>query len=182
VWQTCDFQHLVAHGGGLPGFGSHMRWLPEHGVGIITLGNRTYTSWGGVVDEALALLASTGGLQPRVPQPSAALVQAREDVTRLVLQWDDRLADRVAAVNLFLDESKSRRRRRIEALVATMGPCRPGSDFDVENALRGEWTLKCERGDLRVAITLAPTSPPTVQYLAVRPAPAPGARPGTCPE
>ncbi len=181
VWQTCDFQHLVAHGGGLPGFGSHMRWLPEHGVGIITLGNRTYTSWGGVVDEALALLAGTGALQPRVPQPSAALIQAREDVTRLVLQWDDNLADRVAAVNLFLDESKERRRRRIEALVAAGGPCRSGSDFDVENALRGEWTLKCERGDLRVAITLAPTSPPTVQYLAVRPAPPPGARQGTCP-
>jgi CubicO group peptidase (beta-lactamase class C family) len=32
VWQTCGFPHVVAHSGGLPGFGSHMRWLPEHGV------------------------------------------------------------------------------------------------------------------------------------------------------
>ena len=38
VWQTCGISHLVAHSGGLPGFGSHMRWLPEHGVGIIAMG------------------------------------------------------------------------------------------------------------------------------------------------
>jgi CubicO group peptidase (beta-lactamase class C family) len=31
----CNFAHIVAHSGGLPGFGSLMRWLPEHGVGII---------------------------------------------------------------------------------------------------------------------------------------------------
>jgi hypothetical protein len=42
-----------------------------------------------------------------------------------------------------------------------VGPCRPGAGFDrVENALRGEWTLPCERGALRVSITLAPTEPP----------------------
>src|SRR5262249_17886787 len=35
VWQTCAFQHVVAHSGGLPGYGSQMRWLPEYGIGII---------------------------------------------------------------------------------------------------------------------------------------------------
>ena len=43
---NCDFAHIVAHTGGLPGFGSLMRWLPEYGVGIIAFGNRTYTGWG----------------------------------------------------------------------------------------------------------------------------------------
>ena len=32
--------------------------------------------------------------------------------------------------------------------------------------------MTCERGRLQVAITLAPTMPPTVQFLTVRPAPA----------
>jgi hypothetical protein len=36
--------------------------------------------------------------------------------------------------------------------------------------------MKCERGDLRVSITLAPTIPPRVQYLDVRPALAGGTR------
>jgi CubicO group peptidase (beta-lactamase class C family) len=182
VSQTCEFRHIVAHGGGLPGFGSHMRWLPEYGVGIIAFGNRTYTSWSGVVDEALLMLANTGGLQARVPQPARALVAARAAVSRLVVSWDDKLADSIAAVNLFLDESKERRRRQLEDLHAQYGACRPDDTFDVENALRGAWNMTCARGSLRVSITLAPTMPPKVQYLDVRPAPPPGSRSGPCPK
>ena len=40
--------------------------------------------------------------------------------------------------------------------------------------------MSCERGALQVAITLAPTMPPGVQYLAVRPAPAQPAAVGPC--
>ena len=182
VWQTCEFRHVVAHSGGLPGFGSQMRWLPEHGVGIIAFGNRTYTGWGGAIDEAVAALARTGALQPRVAQPSPALTDARKTVTALVQQWDDRLADAVAADNLFLDIAKDRRRRELEELRAKYGACRAEDGFDVENALRGEWTMSCERGKLRVAITLAPTMPPKVQYLVVRPVDdaRPVAGTGTC--
>src|SRR4029453_8044432 len=45
VSQTCDFRAIVAHSGGLPGFGSMMRWLPDYGVGMVALGNLTYTGW-----------------------------------------------------------------------------------------------------------------------------------------
>ncbi|HEX8362728.1 MAG TPA: serine hydrolase domain-containing protein, partial [Longimicrobium sp.] len=62
VRQTCLFRTSVSHTGGLPGFGSLMRWLPEYGVGIVAMGNLTYTSWGGVTEQALDLLAKTGGL------------------------------------------------------------------------------------------------------------------------
>jgi len=39
--------------------------------------------------------------------------------------------------------------------------------------------MRCERGALRVAITLAPTNPPTVQFMSVAPD-AQTSRPGTC--
>ena len=173
ISQTCAFRHVVAHSGGLPGFGSMMRWLPDYGVGIVAFGNLTYTSWGRVVGAAFDRLAKTGGLEPRMPKPSPALVGAREAVSHLVMQWDDALADRIASGNLFLDRSKDRRRAEIAALHQQYGACTAGSGFTaVENALRGQWTMPCERGDLQVAITLAPTMPPTVQYLVVRPAPA----------
>lgn len=168
VSQTCAFRHIVAHSGGLPGFGSIMRWLPEHGVGIIALGNLTYTGWGGVTTRALDALARTAALQPRAAQPSPALVEMRDAVTQLIERWDDRLADRIAAENLFLDQSKERRRTAIETLRTKVGRCRADGPFDVENALRGQWALSCERGTLRAAITLAPTMPPLVQFLSVR--------------
>jgi CubicO group peptidase (beta-lactamase class C family) len=182
VSQTCTFPFVVAHSGGLPGFGSQMRWLPDYGVGIVAFGNLTYTGWGRTVDQILDALDRTGGLAPRTIQPSAALVSARNDVASLVVKWDDAVADRVAAENLYLDVSKDRRRTEIEALHATVGACRPGDGFDtVDNALRGDWTMTCERGKLRVAITLAPTTPPKVQFMSIRPAPAEAAKPAACP-
>jgi CubicO group peptidase (beta-lactamase class C family) len=168
VWQTCAFQRVVAHGGGLPGYGSQMRWLPEYGIGIIAFGNLRYTGWSKPVDDALEALARTGALQPRVAQPSPALVSARDAVSRLVVNWDDALATRIAADNLFLDESAERRRAELKRLRSQVGVCIAPSSFDhVENALRGDWTMSCERGWLQVTITLAPTLPPKVQYLSV---------------
>ncbi len=170
ISQTCDFNHIVAHSGGLPGFGSQMRWLPEYGVGLIAMGNRTYTGWNGVFSQALELLQNTGALRPRMANPSPALVKARSEVSQLVMAWDDSLADRIAAVNLYLDRSKDRRRREIADLRAKVGTCRAPDQFTfVENALRGTWTLACERGNLDIAVTLAPTIPPAVQFLQVSP-------------
>ena len=95
-------------------------------------------------------------------------------MTKLVLDWDDALARSLAADNLFLDRTMDRRRAEIAALRAQSGRCEAASRFAyVENALRGRWILPCERGDLLVSITLAPTMPPSVQFLEVTPAPPP---------
>jgi CubicO group peptidase (beta-lactamase class C family) len=179
--QTCRFRSAIAHSGGLPGYGSQMRWLPEYGVGIIAFGSLTYSGWGGTVSAAFERLERTGGLVPRQVVPSAALIAARDDVSRLIARWDDRLADSVAAENLYMDRSRDRRRNEIEDLIAKVGKCGAADRFDVvENALRGSWTLACERGRLQAAITLAPTVPPKVQYLTVRPAPSEPPAAGPC--
>jgi CubicO group peptidase (beta-lactamase class C family) len=181
VTQTCTVRAMVAHSGGLPGYGSQMRWLPEYGVGIIAFGNLTYTGWGSVITNAFDRLAKTGGLQAREVQPSPALVAARDSVSSLIVKWNDALADKIAAENLYLDRSKDRRRKEIEDLRSSVGACTAPPTFDlVENALRGQWTMTCERGRLQVGITLAPTMPPTVQYMSVRPAPTEPPRPGPC--
>ena len=173
VSQNCSFNHVVSHGGGLPGFGSTMRWLPEYGVGIVAFGNLTYTSWGRATSEAFAALSKTGALQPRVVRPSPALTNARNAVSQLIAKWDGTLAASIAAENLFLDQSSDRRRAQLDALHAQVGACAADADrFDyVENALRGQWIVNCERGKLLAAITLAPTMPPTVQFLSVRASP-----------
>ncbi|MGQ0765747.1 MAG: serine hydrolase domain-containing protein [Gemmatimonadota bacterium] len=170
VRQNCFWQTSVAHSGGLPGFGSLMRWLPDQGVGIIALGNLTYTGWGGVAEQALDALRETGGLVQREPQPSDILLDRRDQVSRLVAGWNDALADSVAAMNLYLDESRDRRRAAFERLRdAAGGGCRNEGPLAAQNALRGEWRMHCANGDLRVFITLAPTERAGVQQLDVRP-------------
>jgi CubicO group peptidase (beta-lactamase class C family) len=181
VAQNCTFKTIVSHTGGLPGFGSIMTWLPDYGVGLVAFGNLTYTGWTGAATNALEALAKTGDLHPRQPVPSPALVDARDKVSRLVANWDDRLADSIAAENLFLDQTKDRRRAAIATLRAPLGACTPGTGFDtIENALRGSWTMSCEKGKLEVSITLAPTMPPTVQFLSVQPASSSPVRTETC--
>jgi CubicO group peptidase (beta-lactamase class C family) len=168
VSQNCLFNHIVAHSGGLPGFGSQMRWLPEYGVGIVALGNLTYTSWGGPIDLALEALAKAGALTPRAVPPSPVLTAMQEKVTRLVQRWQQPLADSVAAMNLFLDESAPRRNAAIAQLVESAGgDCKAEGVMLAENALRGVWKLRCAGGALRVGITLAPTEPARVQQLTV---------------
>ena len=161
----CRFAHIVAHAGGLPGFGSLMIWLPEYGVGIFAFGNRTYTDWSATADSAFALLAATGGLQRREPLPSPALVQAKEQVTRLIMRWSDGLADSIASLNLYLDHDKPHRRAQLDSLRAKLGACSSAKDwYVVENALRGQWVMPCDHGALGVSITMAPTMPPSVQF------------------
>ncbi len=183
--QNCLFGHVVAHSGGLPGFGSQMRWLPEYGLGIVALGNLTYTGWTAPLDQAFEILSRSGGLRPRVPQPAPVLLAMQDKVTRLVQDWQQPLADSVAAMNLFLDESGARRAVAIEQMSnAVGGSCKASGPLVAENALRGVWRMQCANGALSVAITLAPTEPARVQQLTVVPmradavlGPAPACRP-----
>lgn len=163
--QSCRFANVVSHSGGLPGYGSQMRWLPEYGVGVVALANATYAGPGRAVNDALEALARTGALNPRVPQPSSELLKTKAVIDGLVNQWSDSKLQKVAAMNLLLDRSLDRRRKDFETLREKHGPCRAESAIEAENALRGKWTLTCERGQIRVGVTLAPTAPPSVQSL-----------------
>ena len=169
VSQDCRFNYIVGHSGGLPGYGSLMRWLPEYGVGMIAMGNRTYSGFGGVFNEAVNALYKTGALKPRVVQPSAALLTAQADVSQLIIKWDDALANRIAADNLFLDTPLETRKTRWQAAFKDHGTCRPATSIEPENALRGTWKMMCDRGWLEVGITLAPTMPPKVQLINISP-------------
>ena len=163
--QNCRFANIVAHSGGLPGYGSQMRWLPEYGVGVIALANGTYAGPGRAVNEALEALARTGGLNPRAPRPGAELLRIKAVIDGLVNQWNDADLQKVAAMNLSLDRSFERRHKDFDALREKVGSCRAEAPIDAENALRGTWLLSCERGQIKVGVTLAPTLPPTVQHL-----------------
>jgi CubicO group peptidase (beta-lactamase class C family) len=169
VSQDCRFGHVVGHGGGLPGYGSLMRWLPEYGVGLIGMSNQTYQGFNGLFNDAVAALHRTGALQPRVVQPSQALLTAQADVSQLIGKWDDTLANRIAADNLFLDVAAPVRASRWKTLAEQHGVCRPATSIKPENALRGEWRMMCDRGWFDVFITLAPTMPPKVQLININP-------------
>jgi CubicO group peptidase (beta-lactamase class C family) len=162
----CRLSHVVTHSGGLPGFGSNMRWVPDRGVGVITMANLTYSVGGRVGTEILGLLADTGALKPRVPVASAALVKAARDTARIIDTWDDKGLESVAAANLFLDDPLDKRRAAIKAAREGLGACRP-EPIKAENALRGTYRMACDNGWIDVTLTLTPEQPPRVQHLSL---------------
>src|SRR4029453_7236571 len=82
--QECDVRLVVAHSGGLPGFGSIMRMLPEYGVGVFVMGNPTYAPAGGMARRARGTLRGTGALVPRELPASTALVATRDHIASLL--------------------------------------------------------------------------------------------------
>jgi CubicO group peptidase (beta-lactamase class C family) len=163
--QDCRTRFTVAHSGGLPGFGSIMLWLPEHGVGVYAMANVTYAGAGRAARAMIEELTATGGLLPRQVPASRALVDVRAAIASLVNDWRDETLTKVAADNLLLDKTLADRRSEVKALRARVGVCRPDGDIRSENWLRGEFRLGCDHGFVTVTVTLAPTNPPTVQYL-----------------
>ena len=183
IGQDCRFGYSVAHGGGLPGYGSFERWLPDYGVGMIAFGNLTYAGFAPLFNDALTEMIKTGALHHRITQPSQWLLQAKDAVSRLITNWDDALADRIFADNFFLDRSRGSWTASLESEHEKHGACQPAASIDADNALRGTWRMPCERGWLSVRVTLAPTMPPTVQFLNVGswfPAPADLKIPANC--
>lgn len=166
VSKDCRFGQVVGHGGGLPGFGSYMAWLPEYGVGMFAMANLTYAAPAPAISEGWDVLMKTGALQKRELPVAPILFQTRQAVLGLWQEWRDEDVKRIAAMNLLLDISADRRREEMAKLKAVVGSCSGAGPLIPVNWLRGRFELQCEKADVAVAFTLAPTQPPRVQYLA----------------
>ncbi len=161
---------VVAHSGGLPGFGSQWLALPDHGVAVVGFANLTYAPVREAVWAAVWALEATGALVPRSAAASPALTAARDAVVALYAAWDDATARALAADNLALDRPLAQRRQELATLRASHGRCTAIGALRPLGALRGEWLMTCERGTLLASLMLSPTRPPRLQSLTVAPA------------
>ncbi len=176
---------LVFHGGGYPGFGSHMRWHPASGLAVIVLANSTYAAAhplaGKLLDALLRAAPPAPAGQPRsrgpVPAPGTPwpeTIAAQQAVDELLRSWDDAAADRLFTPNVAQDEPYAIRREKAALTYQRLG--RPGggagrpAESDSPAHLR--WWLPGERGDAAVEIKLTPEEPPRVQALSLAVPPA----------
>ena len=95
--------------------------------------------------------------------------EAREAVSRLVVRWDDRLADqrRGRSISFSIDR-RTAAAREIEALRAKVGACTPADGSTRRERLARPVDDELRARQAEVAITLAPTMPPRVQAWTVR--------------
>ena len=158
--------YSVSHGGGLPGYGTFYRLLPDCNIGIVALSNVTYSAIYSKVSEAFEALHETGGLKTRVLPASQDLLDVQKGITDLYETWNDEDITALATKSFFQDMALEKRRQQVQDLRASFGKCKSITPFVAENNLRGRWVLNCQRGNIEVYVTLAPTVPPRMQTLA----------------
>jgi serine-type D-Ala-D-Ala carboxypeptidase/endopeptidase len=163
--QDCDLGLTLSHGGGYPGYGSHVLLLPDYGVGIFAFANRTYAGpQAPVWDAAMAL--HRAGLLTRRPVPvSPALSTAYAAVGRMFAAGSVTAGGDVLAMNMPMDRDADHWARDFAALKAGVGSCDTTSPIVPTGALSGRIAWRCERGRVTGRLLLAPTREPRIQAL-----------------
>jgi CubicO group peptidase (beta-lactamase class C family) len=176
---------VVSHSGGYPGFGSNMRWHSATGVGVITLGNSTYSSMWALAELVLkALVAGSpayhvalapAGSPTSAGAPWPGTLAAADAVNRLLTDWDDAAADALFSPNVALDRPYPERRADLALLRSRIGAftVAAGRPAESDTPAHRRWWLEGPQGTAAVTIQLNPQCPPRVQSvtLAIPPAP-----------
>ncbi|WP_219933128.1 serine hydrolase domain-containing protein [Massilia glaciei] len=167
VAADCDLGLTLGHGGGYPGYGSYVLLLPEYGIGIFALANRTYAGpYGAVWDAAVAL--GKAGLLKRRPVPVEADLAAAYGSVALIYQQGDVAAGAGRlAMNFLLDRDAAGWRGHLAALRKKVGECDTAAPLTATGALAGEFTWRCARGRVAGNLLLTPTLPPRIQAISL---------------
>jgi serine-type D-Ala-D-Ala carboxypeptidase/endopeptidase len=163
----CDLGLTLSHGGGYPGYGSHVLLLPDAGVAIFALANRTYAGPRGPVWDAAVTLHQAGLLRARPTKVDEPLASAYAAVAKMYAAGAATAAGDVLAMNFLLDRSAEGWASELASLQAQVGDCETQAPLVATGALSGDFTWRCEHGRLQGSLLLAPTRPPRIQALAL---------------
>ncbi len=161
----CDLGLTLRHGGGYPGYGSHVLLLPDHGVGIFALANRTYAGPSGAVWDAAVALSKAGFFQSRSLPVSEDLATAYRTAEFIYQRGEVTGSAGQLAMNFLLDRDASGWARDLANLKKQLGDCDTAAPISVNSALSGEFIWRCAHGRLTGSVTLAPTKPPRIQEI-----------------
>ena len=161
---------VIGHSGGYPGFGSNMRWHPASGFGVIALANSTYAGPATAAASMLEAVLRGGAPRTRSPQPWPELATMRRAAERLILEWDDDLADDVFAMNMDLDEPRAERRENLRRAAEQLGEIDTTAATNDEHPSAAEldWTLTGSLGTARIELGLTPEQTPKIHTLEVK--------------
>ncbi len=158
---------VVAHAGGLPGYGSNMRWFSGRGTGAIALANTTYAPMSALTMEMLVALHSDDEVSAPPSNRSLTLGTRAHELVALLNDWDDDRARALFADNVEPDDAFPRRAAAAGALVARYGPFELAA-LNPTSTTSGTVDVRGDRGSFRVHLELAPLAGGPVQYYIVR--------------
>ncbi|MEZ5308806.1 MAG: serine hydrolase domain-containing protein [Pyrinomonadaceae bacterium] len=168
--RDCDSRIYVGHSGGLPGFGSQWRFLPEYGIGIVAFANRTYSPVAAVNLEVLDKILTSARLSPRTLPPSEILKRRQAELVSIILEndWEKAEKSGIFAENFFPDYRADILKKNFAEKFAEVGEFVKATNLRAENQLRGTFTIECKNGKFDVWFSMSPENPPLIQAIAIR--------------
>lgn len=169
IRMDCTLGFTLSHGGGYPGYGSHVLLLPNRGIGIFAFTNRTYASASIPVWETAVALEQAGLLGSEKPlRVGSDLVTAYEAAATVFAAGEVSVVGSQLAVNFLLDRGADIWAEDLAELKAEVGDCDTSSPVTATGALSGEFTWRCTHGRVKGSLLLAPTQPPRIQELVLK--------------
>ncbi|WP_168454323.1 serine hydrolase domain-containing protein [Sphingopyxis microcysteis] len=168
VAQDCDLGLTLAHGGGYPGYGSHVMLMPDHGVGVFALSNRTYAGPSAPAWDSAVAMDKAGLLTGRAVPITPAVADAYAAARAAYAAGNLAPLDGKLAMNFLLDRSAANWAAEFARLKSEVGDCPTAEPLNPTGAMSATFRLNCSKGQLDGALLLAPTTPATVQALRFR--------------
>lgn len=167
IAQDCDLGLTLAHGGGYPGYGSHMMLMPDYSVGIFVFTNRTYNGGAGPAWDAAVALKQAGALIARSVPVTALLADGYAAAGRIYAAGSVGAARERLAMNFLMDSDMDNWAKKLATLKNEVGRCRTDAPIVATGNLSGSFTWNCEKGRVAGSILLAPAATAQIQELKI---------------
>jgi CubicO group peptidase (beta-lactamase class C family) len=164
----CEGRKYIAHSGGLPGFGSQWRIMPDYGIGIVSFANRTYSPMGFVNMKILDTIIKIAGLKPMQLPPSKILEQRKNELVKILPDWNRAEQSGIFAENFFPDYPIDTLKKHAGDLYAKAGKIISVKEMKPENQLRGSFIIEGEKINIEIYFTLSPENPPLIQEYHIK--------------
>jgi len=153
-----------SHSGGLPGYGSNMRWLAGKGIGVVAMSNTTYAPMAIFTHRVLKMLHLANLVPETKTDISDVLKQRSDQLVALLNHWDSDQAHSIFADNVALDESFERQQAAALKIITEHGPLVIKS---ITPSSHVEAVIECVNGK-KIDILLGPFHSAPIQWYELK--------------
>lgn len=164
--EDCVLGQVLFHGGGFPGYGSHVLLMPDAGAAVFVFTNRTYSSPSGPAWDAATKLMRDGVIRTRALPANTGLYKGYA-LAREV--WTDGGIGKVPAdalaMNFLMDRDAAHWTKWMAEQKVAAGDCDTSAPMQPTGALSATFTWTCGKGTVSGRVLLAPELTPRLQAL-----------------
>ena len=161
----CVLGPVLFHGGGFPGYGSHMLLIPDAGVGIFALSNRTYAGPSAPVWDTATALMQSGYVRARTLSVSPLLADGYATAKAIWADGGVATQQPKLAMNFLMDRSIDNWAKQLAEVKAKTGDCDTNAPIVPTGNLAGRFDWTCKTGQVSGTLLLAPMKSAHIQAL-----------------